>query len=54
MAIPDVQALRADGDRVFFCRAWRTGVDGSQHAVLAVVSAEEHPTPGLVGRLAHE
>jgi hypothetical protein len=38
----------------FFCRAWRTGVDGSQDAMLAVVSAEEHPTTGLVGRLAHE
>src|SRR5229473_5775706 len=45
--------LCEDGERVL-CRGWRDGGDGDRTAVLAVLSASEHPTPGLVGRLAHE
>ena len=47
------QVLWEDGDRVF-CRAWRPGADGSQHAVLAVLPAAEHPAPATLDRLAHE
>src|ERR1700726_4329789 len=43
--------LLEDGERVL-CRGWRGDGDGT--AVLAVLSASEHPTPGFVDRLAHE
>src|SRR5450631_2019919 len=42
-----------DGERVL-CRGWRDDGDGDRTAVLAVLSASEHPTPGLVDRLTHE
>src|SRR5271165_4931487 len=45
--------LYEDGERVL-CRGWRDDGDGSQSAVLAVLSASEHPTQGFVDRLAHE
>ena len=45
--------LWEDGERVL-CRGWRDDGDGDRTAVLAVLSASEHPTPGFVGRLAHE
>jgi PAS domain S-box-containing protein len=45
--------LWEDGERVL-CRGWRDDGDGNRTAVLAVLSASEHPTPGLVDRLAHE
>src|ERR1700726_3278940 len=45
--------LLEDGERVL-CRGWRDDGDGDGTAVLAVLSASEHPTPSLVGRLAHE
>ena len=45
--------LSEDGERVL-CRGWRDHVDGDRTAVLAVLSALEHPTPAFVGRLAHE
>src|SRR5260221_12051477 len=45
--------LWEDGERVL-CRGWRDDGDGDRTAVLAVFSTSEHPTPGLVGRLAHE
>jgi PAS domain S-box-containing protein len=45
--------LSQDDDRVL-CRGWRDDADGERAAVLAVVSASEHPTPGFVGRLVHE
>jgi PAS domain S-box-containing protein len=46
-----LQVLSEDGERVL-CRMWRD--DGGRTAVLAVVSATDHPTPGLADRLAHE
>jgi len=45
-----------DGERVF-CRTWRNGADGAdgdRHAVLLVLPAAEHPTPGSLNRLTHE
>ena len=45
--------LSEDGERVL-CRGWRDDGDGDRTAVLAVLSASEHPTPGFVDRLAHE
>src|ERR1700693_2505690 len=45
--------LCEDGERVL-CRGWRDDGNGDRTAVLAVLSASEHPTPSLVGRLAHE
>ncbi len=45
--------LWEDGERVL-CRGWRDDGDGKRTAVLAVLSASERPTPGLVDRLAHE
>ena len=45
--------LSEDGERVL-CRGWRDEGHGDQTAVLAVLSASEHPRPGFVGRLAHE
>ena len=49
----DLSVLSEDGERVL-CRGWRDDGDGDRTAVLAVVSASEHPTPGFVDRLAHE
>src|SRR3989454_12309887 len=45
-----VQVLCEDGERVF-CRRWR---HGDRNAVLAVLPAAEHPTPGSLNRLTHE
>src|SRR5271163_3887659 len=45
--------LSEDGERVL-CRGWRKSADGDRSAVLAVLPASEHPTPGFVDRLAHE
>src|ERR1700719_794981 len=45
--------LSQDDDRVL-CRGWRDDGDGERTAVLAVVSASEHPTPSFVARLVHE
>ncbi|TMA14402.1 MAG: serine/threonine-protein kinase PknK, partial [Deltaproteobacteria bacterium] len=45
-----MQVLCEDGERVF-CRRWR---DGGRNAVLAVLPAAEHPTPGSLNRLTHE
>jgi serine/threonine protein kinase len=45
--------LWEDGERVL-CRGWRDEGDGDRTAVLAVLSASEHPTPGFIDRLAHE
>src|ERR1700726_4370135 len=43
--------LLEDGERVL-CRGWRGDGDGT--AVLAVLSASEHPAPAFVDQLAHE
>src|ERR1700738_2549781 len=48
-----LQVLWEDGERVF-CRGWRDGVDGDRNALLAVLLAAEHPTPGSLNRLTHE
>ncbi len=48
-----VQVLWEDGERVF-SRRWREGGDGGPNAILAVVPAADHPTPGSVDRLTHE
>src|SRR6202049_479217 len=45
--------LMEDGERVL-CRGWRDDGDGDGTAVLAVLSASEHPTPAFVDQLAHE
>ena len=45
-----MQVLCEDGERVF-CRRWR---QGDRNAVLAVLPAAEHPTPGSLNRLTHE
>src|SRR5205823_10354017 len=45
--------LCEDGERIL-CRGWRDDGDGDRTAVLVVLSASEHPTPGFVDRLAHE
>src|SRR5712672_655774 len=47
------EVLSEDGERLL-CRGWCDDGDGDRTAVLAVLSASEHPTPGLVDRLAHE
>src|SRR6202521_3710881 len=49
----NLRVLCEDGERVL-CRGWRDDGDGDRTAVLAVLSAAEHPTPGFVDRLAHE
>src|SRR6202521_3308985 len=49
----NLTVLCEDGERVL-CRGWREDGDGDRTAVLAVLSASEHPTPGFVDRLAHE
>lgn len=49
----DLSVLCEDGERVL-CRGWRVDGDGERTAVLAVLSAAEHATPGFVDRLAHE
>jgi PAS domain S-box-containing protein len=48
-----VQVLWEDGEHVF-CRARRLGADGNRTAVLAMLPATEHPSPGSLDRLAHE
>src|ERR1700686_1923059 len=45
--------LLEDGERVL-CRGWRDHGDGEGTALLAVLSASEHPAPAFVDRLAHE
>ena len=45
--------LSQDGERVL-CRGWRDEGDSDRTAVLAVLSASDHPTPQFVDRLAHE
>ncbi len=45
--------LLQDGERVL-CRGWRDDGDGDGTAVLAVLSASEHPAPAFVDQLAHE
>ncbi|HYZ62593.1 MAG TPA: serine/threonine-protein kinase PknK, partial [Acetobacteraceae bacterium] len=48
-----LQIACEDGERVV-CRGWRSGADGKQAAVLAVLPAAEHPTQANLERLAHE
>src|ERR1700681_3519721 len=48
-----LQVLWEDGERVFG-GGGRDGVDGDRNAVLAVLPAAEHPTPGSLNRLTHE
>jgi hypothetical protein len=45
--------LSEDGERVL-CRGWRDDGDSDRIAVLAVLSASEHPTPSFADRPAHE
>src|ERR1700747_1189257 len=45
--------LLEDGERVL-CRGWRSDGDGDGIAVLAVLSASEHPGPAFIDQLAHE
>ena len=45
--------LLEDGERVL-CRGWSNDGDGDGTAVLAVLSASEHPAPAFVDQLAHE
>src|SRR6516225_2997215 len=48
-----LSVLLEDGERVL-CRGWRNNGDGDEAAVLAVLSASEHPAPAFVDQLAHE
>ena len=48
-----LQILWEDGERIF-CRTWRDGADGHLLGAIAVVPAEEHPTPRSIDRLRHE
>jgi PAS domain S-box-containing protein len=48
-----LQVVWQDDERVF-CRGWHEGADGNRNAVLAVLPAAQHPTPGSLDRLAHE
>ena len=47
------EILWEDGERIF-CRRWRRQADGNRHAVLAVLSAVEHPPPASLARFVHE
>src|SRR5580700_7586320 len=49
----NLEVLWEDGERVF-CEGWRIAADGGRQAVLAVLPAAEHPTPGTLNRLTHE
>src|ERR1700732_5216998 len=49
--ISRLTVLLEDGERVL-CRGWCGDGDGT--AVLAVLSASEHPAPAFVDQLAHE
>ncbi len=51
--VSNLAVLWEDSERVV-CRGCHIDGDGEQTAVLAVLSASERPTPGLVDRLAHE
>jgi PAS domain S-box-containing protein len=51
--ISRLTVLLEDGERVL-CRGWRDDGDASGTAVLAVLSASEHPAPAFVDQLAHE
>src|ERR1700730_16155338 len=48
-----LKELLEDGERVL-CRGGRDDGDGDGTAVLAVLSASEHPAPAFVDQLAHE
>jgi serine/threonine protein kinase len=48
-----LQVLWEDGERAL-CRGWDEEGGGAGTAVLAVRPISEHPTPGLLDRLAHE
>src|SRR6202162_756810 len=48
-----LMVLLEDGERVL-CRGWRGDGDANGTAVLAVLSASEHPAPAFLDRLAHE
>ncbi|HXN82096.1 MAG TPA: AAA family ATPase, partial [Myxococcales bacterium] len=48
-----LEVVWEDDERVF-CRGWRGGKGGDGNAVLAVLPAAEHPTPGSLNRLTHE
>jgi serine/threonine protein kinase len=43
-----------EGGELVFCRGWRLDADGNRSAVLAVLSAAEHPPLASLARLAHE
>ena len=47
------EVLWDDAERIF-CKTWRVGVAGDRQVVLAVLYAEEHPSPENLSRLAHE
>ena len=51
--VGSLAVLCEDGERAL-CRGRRDDGDGDRTAVLAVLSASEHPTPQFVDRLAHE
>src|SRR5262245_31095466 len=51
--VRNLAVLAEDGERIL-CRGWRDDTDRGRAAVLAVLSASEHPTPRFADRLAHE
>jgi PAS domain S-box-containing protein len=51
--VRNLALLGEDGQRILY-RGWRDGADGARTAVLAVLSASEHPAQDLADRLTHE
>ena len=51
--VGSLAVLCEDGERTL-CRGRRNNGDSDETAVLAVLSASEHPTPQFIDRLAHE
>src|SRR3981189_2362532 len=51
--VRDLAVLGKEGERILY-RGWGDDADSARTAGLAVLSASEHPAPGLADRLAHE
>jgi serine/threonine protein kinase len=47
-----LEVLWEDGERIY-CKTWRDG-DGARQEFLAVLPADEHPSPDSINRLTHE
>jgi predicted ATPase/signal transduction histidine kinase len=47
-----LEVLWEDGERIY-CKTWRDG-DGARQEFMAVLPADEHPSPDSINRLTHE